>query len=96
MIVDFSSETAADIFNGENTRMARKIPTDVWPAAQRKLDMLESAQALIDLKAPPANRLEALRGKMDGLYSIRVNDRFRIVFEFYDGNAHKVDIVDYH
>jgi proteic killer suppression protein len=96
MIVDFASETALDIFNGENTRMARKIPTEIWPVAQRKFDMLDSAHALRDLKAPPANRLEALRGKMDGLYSIRVNDRFRIVFEFHDGNAHSVDIVDYH
>ena len=96
MIIDFASETAADIFNGENTRMARKIPVSLWPVAQRKFDMLESAHALLDLKAPPANRLEALRGKMDGLYSIRVNDRFRIVFEFHDGNAHNVDIVDYH
>jgi proteic killer suppression protein len=96
MIVNFKSAAAQDIYDGENTRMARRWPQEIWPVAQRKLDILNSAVALADLKAPPANRLEALKGDLKGKYSIRINDRYRLVFEFHDGNAYDVDIVDYH
>ena len=96
MIVGFGDETTADIFHGENTKAARRIPTIVWNTACRKLDMLNAAHELRDLMVPPGNRLEAMRGHWDGRHSIRINDQFRIVFRWTDGNAHDVRIKDYH
>ena len=65
-------------------------------AARRKLRMLNNAQALLDLRVPPGNRLEALKGDRIGQYSIRINDRWRICFEWRENDAHGVEIVDYH
>lgn len=96
MIVDFSDETAEDIFHGDNTQAARRIPTVIWNAACRKLDMLNAAHELRDLMVPPGNRLEALHGDLAGHHSIRINDQFRVVFRWKDGNAHDVRIRDYH
>ena len=96
MITGFGDWTAEDIFNGENTKAARRIPVEVWKTASRKLDMLNAAHELRDLMMPPGNRLESLRGTLAGKYSIRVNDQFRIVFRWKDGNAHEVRITDYH
>lgn len=96
MIVTFLSETTSDIYHGLESKQARKMPQTVWKVAQRKLDLLNAAHSLNDLKAPPANRLEALKGKLKGKYSIRVNDQYRLVFEFRDGNAYDVEIIDYH
>ena len=64
--------------------------------AARKLDMLDYAEALNDLASPPGNRLEALKGELDGLYSIRINDRWRVVFRWTPAGPAEVDIVDYH
>ena len=66
------------------------------PVAERKLQMLNDAHALEDLRVPPGNRLEALRGDRAGQWSIRINDRWRVCFRFEDGNAFDVAIVDYH
>lgn len=96
MIIGFHTDTARDIYDGEESRNARRIPQTIWKVSQRKLDLLNSAHSLQDLKAPPANRLEALKGNFKGKYSIKINDQYRLVFEFHDGNAYDVDIVDYH
>lgn len=96
MIVDFGNETTEDVFHGKNTKAARRILTSVWKTACRKLDMLNAAYQLRDVAVPPGNRLEALRGDLAGRHSIRINDQFRIVFRWKDGNAHEVRITDYH
>ena len=96
MIAGFGDDTAEDIFNGENTKAARRIPMEIWKTASRKLDMVNAAHELRDLMVPPANHLEGLHGNLAGKHSIRINDQFRIVFRWKDGNAHEVQIKDYH
>ena len=96
MILNFADKTTEDIFNGLDSKPARRIPQMVWSVAARKLDMLNAAAELRDLKIPPANRLEALKSKWSGYHSIRINDRYRIVFQWIDGNAKNVEITDYH
>ena len=96
MIASFGDETTEGIFNGENTKAARRIPVEVWKTASRKLDMLNAAHELRDLMIPPGNRLESLRGTLAGKHSIRVNDQFRILFRWKDGNAYEVQVKDYH
>ena len=75
---------------------SRKLPGDIQTVALRKLRMLNNAITLNDLRIPPANRLEKLSGKREGQYSIRINDRWRICFNWIENNAHGVEIVDYH
>jgi len=96
VIKSFGDKTTEDIFNGLDTRQARRIPSSIWKVAVRKLDMINAAHELKDLRIPPANRLEALRGKRAGSHSIRINDQYRIVFKWVDGNAKDVLIIDYH
>ena len=96
MIESFGDPGTEDLFHGRKTKRTRGFPADLLSAAVRKLDMVNAAHALEDLKAPPANRLEALKGKWKGLHSIRINDQFRIVFRWSEGNASDVSIVDYH
>jgi len=96
MIVSFASKATEDLYHGINSKQARRIPNTIWSIAQRKLDWMNAAVGLNDLKVPPANRLEALSGNLKGKYSIRINEKYRIIFRFEDGNAHEVDIVDYH
>ncbi|MBM4168988.1 MAG: plasmid maintenance system killer protein [Ignavibacteria bacterium] len=96
MILDFADKTTEDIYNGLDTKAARRISQNVWSVAIRKLDMLNAASDLRDLRVPPANRLEALRGKWLGHHSIRINDQYRIVFRWIDGHAKDVLITDYH
>ena len=95
MIKSFSCHNTASLFDGYFNRV-QGIPQTVWSTACRKLDMLNSASELKDLLSPPGNRLEKLRGKFEGWYSIRVNDQYRVVFQFENGNAHSVKIIDYH
>ena len=94
--MDFGDETTEGVFHGENTKAARRLPESIWKTACRKLDMLNAAHELRDVAVPPGNRLEALRGTLTGRHSIRINDQFRIVFRWKDGNAHEVRITDYH
>jgi proteic killer suppression protein len=75
---------------------AKRIPADVAHRAARKLEYVDLAARLDDLKVPPGNRLEALRGDRSGQHSIRVNDQWRICFRFIDGDAHDVEFCDYH
>ncbi len=96
MILNFLDRATEDVFNGSDTKTARTIPHSIWKVAQRKLDMVNAAHEVQDLKAPPGNRLEMLKGDRKGWYSIRINDQFRIVFQWTEGNAKDVGIVDYH
>jgi proteic killer suppression protein len=97
MIQNFRDQGTEDIFNGQNTRAARKtLPKELWPVAQRRLDALNAAADLGDLKAPPGNRLEALVGDRKGQYSIRINNRYRICFVWTSQGPAQVEIVDYH
>lgn len=72
------------------------VPNDIIKVANRKLTQLHNARSLDDLKAPPGNRLELLSGDRRGQHSIRINDQWRICFRWHDGDAHEVEIVDYH
>lgn len=96
MIQSFSNSGSEDIFNGQPTKAARKTcPQTLWKIAARKLDQLDSALTLEDLRVPPGNRLEALEGDRLGQYSIRINDQYRICFYWNDAPS-EVVIVDYH
>jgi toxin HigB-1 len=97
MIRSFRGSGTEDIFNGRATRTARQsLPQSLWRVAVRKLEALDSAEALQDLRVPPGNRLEQLRGKRSGQHSIRINDQFRICFRWSEVGAEDVEIVDYH
>jgi len=86
----------SDFFNGVSSSRVRRIPNQIKEVALYKLDVLNAAQSLDDLKSPPGNRLELLRGDLAGFHSIRINNQWRIVFRWQDSNAHDVQIVDYH
>jgi proteic killer suppression protein len=75
---------------------SRRLPHDIHQAAYRKLRFLNNAQSLIDLRSPPSNRLEKLKGDRAGQYSIRINDQWRICFVWNENDAYEVEIVDYH
>ncbi len=96
MIRSFADATTEDIFYGSDTKAARRLPRPLWPLVRRKLDMVHAASSLGDLRQPPGNRLEALRGNQAGRQSIRVNDRYRITFRFEDGGVWEVRCEDYH
>ena len=97
MIRSFKNQGTEDIFDGNNSKAARKLcPSALWNVAARKLEQLDSAGALEDLKVPPGNRLEALSGDREGQYSIRIKDQYRICFEWNGGTPDNVEIVDYH
>ena len=93
MIVSFCDGETATIWAG---RSSRRLPSDIQAGALRKLRLLNNARRLDDLRVPPANRLEALRGDRRGQHSIRINDQWRICFVWKEGHAHQVEIVDYH
>ncbi len=96
MITSFGGKTTQDIYDGVNSKDARKIPVDIWRVAARKLDMINAAHLLQDLLVPPGNRLESLKGDLKGFHSIRINDQYRIVFKWLNNNAESVEILDYH
>jgi toxin HigB-1 len=93
VIRSFRSRAAQEIWHGN---VARKLPLGIQSVARRKLRMLNNAQSLDDLRLPPGNRLEALRGDRAGQFSIRINDQWRICFEWRGPDAYEVEIVDYH
>ena len=93
MIQSFKCKETEKIFNG---RFSTRLPQDIQRLAARKLDLIDAAGELDDLKSPPGNRLEALSGRRTGQYSIRINDQWRICFVWRDGNAYELEIVDYH
>jgi toxin HigB-1 len=97
VIRTFRDRGAEDVFNGKNTSAARRAcPQDLWPMAGRRLDQIDSAGSLDDLRAPPGNRLEALAGSRAGQHSMRINDRYRICFVWTEMGPEEVEIVDYH
>lgn len=97
MIHSFKNQGTEDIFDGKNSKIARKIcPKNLWKIAARKLEQIDSATDLNDLMVPPGNRLEALSGNREGQHSIRINDQYRVCFKWNDGNVENVEIIDYH
>lgn len=96
MIRSFADVATELVFYAEDTRQARSIPRDVWPVVRRKLSYLHAAATITDLRIPPGNRLEALKGDLAGRFSIRVNDQYRITFRFDAGHALEVRCEDYH
>jgi proteic killer suppression protein len=96
MIVSFGDDATADLFHGKATRRVRSFPQNITLVVLRKLDMLDAADRLNDLRQPPGNRLELLKGDLDGFNSIRVNDQWRIIFRWKADNAHEVSLTDYH
>ena len=96
MIVSFGDEATADLYHGRRTSRVRRFPNDITGRALRKLDVLNGAHELLDLRSPPGNRLEALKGDWLGYHSIRVNEQWRIVFRWESNNAHDVRLIDYH
>ena len=96
VIQSFGDQTTADIFRERSTKAARRIPVGLWPVVKRKLKMLDVAQALDDLRSPPGNRLETLKGDQRGRHSIRVNEQFRVTFRWEANHAHEVRCEDYH
>lgn len=92
MIKTIRDKATQALFNGGSPRRLRAIQRQ----AERKLQMLDSAHVVADLKTPPGNRLEALKGSRDGTWSIRINDQWRLCFRFENGDAFDVEIVDYH
>lgn len=93
MIESFACKETQKIFRRE---FSRRLPVDIQQIGYRKLKMLHRSSTLQDLKIPPANRLEALAGSRKGQHSIRINQQWRICFEWADGSARNVEIVDYH
>lgn len=96
MIASFGDRATEDFYHGDKTKAVRRFPPDIHSVALRKLDMLNAARSLQDLLSPPGNRLEALRRDLLGYHSIRINDRWRIVFRWVSRAAHEVRIMDYH
>jgi len=93
MIRTFADKETEKIWHGQ---ASRRLPGDIQSVARRKLRMLNNAESLADLRIPPANRLEPLKGERKGQHSIRINDQWRICFRWNDGEALEVEIVDYH
>ncbi len=93
MIKSFADAETEKIWRGQ---VSRRLPGDIHNVARRKLRMLNNAQQLVDLRVPPANRLERLKGERAGQYSIRINRQWRVCFVWQNGDARHVEIVDYH
>ena len=96
MIRSFADQATADVYVGQESKAARRIPKSIWPVVRRKLDVLHRARLVQDLRYPSGNRLEALKGDRAGEWSFRVNDQFRLTFRFEEGHAYKVACEDYH
>jgi toxin HigB-1 len=93
MILSFGNNDTKSIWDGIRVK---NLPLEIQSVGRRKLRMLNNSQTIADLKIPPSNRLEKLSGKLDGFYSIRINDQWRIVFKWNEGQSEEVEIVDYH
>ena len=96
MILSFGDKATEDLFHDRQTQRVRRYPPDILRPALQKLDMLNAANALKDLSSPPGNRLELLKGDLSGYHSVRINERWRLIFRWQGSEAHEVQIVDYH
>ena len=95
MIVSFADKMTEDLFHGSTSAKTRKLSLNMQKAALIKLDILNAAHSILDLKSPPGNRLESLGGNLKGNYSIRINDQWRLAFRLENSNAYDVQIIDY-
>lgn len=93
MILSFGSKDTQKIWDGERVK---KLPNEIQEIGRRKLRMLNNSQNLVDLQIPPSNKLEKLKGNRKEFYSIQVNDQWRLIFKWDNGNASNVEIIDYH
>lgn len=96
MIVSFHNKATADLYHGISSSRVKRLPTQILKSALYKLDILNAAQSLDDLRSPPGNRLEALKDDLSGFHSIRINSQWCIIFRWQTSNAHDVRIIDYH
>jgi len=97
MIVSFANRGTVDVFDGRKSKVAaRTCPAELWPVARRKLDQLNQAEDLDDLRMPPGNRLESLKRDREGQHSIRINDQYRVCFTWTPDGPDCVEILDYH
>lgn len=96
MILSFGNRATEELFHGISSAHVRRLPSQIKESAIYKLDVINAAQSLQDLKSPPGNRLEALKGDLAGFHSVRINNQWRIVFRWHESNAHEVQIIDYH
>ena len=96
MIQTFADAATEDIYNGKDTKSARGFDRKIWKVIGRKLDAVDAATGLQDLKAPPSNQLHALKDDQKGRHAIRVNEQYPITFRFADGHAYEVRCEDYH
>ncbi len=95
MIAAFRDKATEDLYHGRKTKEVRRFPADTMKTSLRKLDLLNAAADLRDLRSPPGNRSKALTGDMKGFLDIRVNDQWRIIFRWQEKNAHDVMLTDY-
>lgn len=96
MIVSFGDKATEDLFHNRNTGRIRRYPPEILRPALQQLDMLNAARELRDLRSPPGNRLEAMRGEFKGFHSIRINPQWRIIFRWSSAEVRDVRILDYH
>ena len=96
MIEAFGNALAEGLFDDKRTKATKAFPSELRRAARRKLLYLHDAAELRDLRVPPGNRLEGLKGNLQGFHSIRINDQWRVVFRWQNGNAFDVQVVDFH
>jgi proteic killer suppression protein len=96
VIEGFGNKLAEDLFFDRHSKETRKFPSELRRAARRKILYLHDAAELADLRVPPGNRLEALKGNLGGRFSIRINDQWRVTFRWDKGSALEVSVVDYH
>jgi proteic killer suppression protein len=96
MIHSIADKLTRDVFDGTNSKASRRLPVALHPKARRLLDFINAAGNINDLRVPPGNHLEMLKGDWRGFHSVRVNDQWRLVFRWIENDAHDVQIVDYH
>jgi toxin HigB-1 len=96
MIRSIADKTTQDIFDGINSKSSRALPLTLHSKAGRLLDLINAAASVNDLRVPPGNRLEALKGDKRGFFSVRINDQWRIIFRWVEGDTEDVQVVDYH
>lgn len=96
MIESFGDRATSDLYHGVSSSRVRRLPSQILEPALYKLDILNAARSLDDLRSPPGNRLEALKGYYAGYHSIRINQQWHIIFRWRNSNAHDVTVLDYH
>ncbi|WP_020676293.1 type II toxin-antitoxin system RelE/ParE family toxin [Geopsychrobacter electrodiphilus] len=96
MISSFGDKLTEALYHGTSNKELRRLPPEIVKRARNKLDMINGADDVLDLRSPPGNRLELLRGDLAGMFSIRINDQWRILLRWQGGNAYEVRFTDYH